>query len=61
METLLRNPRIPFVERLELEKRSISLLTNDHALKLADLRGGGLSRIGADSRLTSGSYTRAGQ
>ena len=61
VETLLRNPRIPFVERVELEKRSSSLLSNDHALKLVDLRGGGLSRIGVDSRLTSGSYTRAGQ
>lgn len=61
VETLLRNPRIPFVERAEIEKRSSSLLTHHNALKLVDLRGGGLSRIGLDSRLTSGSYTRAGQ
>jgi RES domain-containing protein len=61
VETLLRNPRIPFVERAELEKRSSSLLTHHNALKLVDLRGGGWSRIGVDSRLTSGSYTRAGQ
>jgi len=61
VETLLRNPRITFVERVELENRSSSLLINDHALKLVDLRGGGLSRIGADSRLTSGSCLRAGQ
>jgi RES domain len=61
VETLLRNPRIPFIERVELESRSASVLSNDRFLKLVDLRGGGLSRIGADSRLTSGSYERAGQ
>src|ERR1700677_4502200 len=41
VETLLRNPRVPLVERVELEKRSSSLLSNDHPLKLVDLRGGG--------------------
>ena len=35
VETLLRNPRIPFVERTEIELRSASVLTNDHALTLA--------------------------
>jgi len=49
VETLLRNPRIPFVERTEIEIRSASALANDHALKLVDLRGGGLSQIGAPS------------
>lgn len=61
VETLLRNPRIPFVERTEIEIRSASALANDNALKLVDLRGGGLSQIGADNRLTTGSYAVAGQ
>lgn len=61
IETLLRNPRIPYVERTEIETRSASVLTNDHTLKLVDLRGAGLSRIGADNRLTTGSYEIAGQ
>lgn len=61
VETLLRNPRIPFVERIEIETRSASVLTNDHKLKLVDLRGGGLSQVGADNRLTTGSYEVAGK
>jgi len=61
IETLLRNPRIPFVERTEIEIRSASALANDHVLKLVDFRGGGLSQIGADNRLTTGSYAVAGQ
>jgi hypothetical protein len=61
IETLLRNPRIPFIERTEIEIRSASALANDHILKLVDLRGGGLSQIGADNRLTTGSYAVAGQ
>jgi hypothetical protein len=60
VETLLRNPRIPFIERGELEQRSVSVLTNQHELKLVDLRGGGLSQIGVDNRLTTGSYEVAG-
>jgi hypothetical protein len=61
VETLLRNPQIPFIEQAELRMRSASVLINDHALRLVDLRGGGLSRIGADNRLTTGSYEIAGQ
>jgi hypothetical protein len=60
VETLLRNPRIPFIERNELEERSVAVLTNRHPLKLVDLRGGGLSQIGVDNRLTTGSYEVGG-
>jgi len=61
VETLLRNPRIPFIERSELEARSVAILTNQHPLKLVDFRGGGLSQIGVDNRLTTGSYEVAGR
>lgn len=61
VETLLRNPRIPFIERSELEERSAAVLTNRHELKLVDLRGGGLSQIGVDNRITTGSYDVAGR
>lgn len=60
VETLLRNPRIPFVEHSELEERSVAVMNNLHELKLVDLRGGGLSQIGVDNRLTTGSYEVAG-
>jgi len=61
VETPLRNPRVPFVERSELEERSIAVLRNRNELKLVDLRGGGLSQIGVDNRLTTGSYEVAGR
>jgi hypothetical protein len=61
VETLLRNPRLPFIERTELEERSVATLSNRHPLKLVDLRGGGLSQIGVDNRLTTGGYEVAGQ
>jgi hypothetical protein len=44
VETLLRNPRIPFIEQTELEERAVAVLTNRDPLKLVDLRGDFLSR-----------------
>lgn len=61
IETLLRNPRIPFVERAEIESRCVSVLHNRHPLRLVDLRGHGLSQIGADNRLTTAPYPTAGR
>jgi hypothetical protein len=61
VETLLRNPRIPFIERSELEERSVAVLNNENELKLVDVRGGGLSHIGVDNRLATGSYDVAGR
>ena len=61
IETLLRNPRIAFIERTELEERSVAVLTNQHSLRLVDLRGSGLSQLGVDNRLTTGSYEVAGR
>jgi RES domain len=60
VETLLRNPTIPFLERSELEQRSVSGLTNRHPLKFVDLSAGGLSKIGIDNRITTGSYEISG-
>ena len=56
VETLVRNPQIPFVERSEVEARSASLLANADEVRLVDLRGAGLSRIGADGRVATGPY-----
>lgn len=56
VETLVRNPAIPFVERSEVETRSASLLANVDEIRLVDLRGAGLSRIGADGRIATGPY-----
>jgi hypothetical protein len=43
-----------------LEARSLAVLTNRQALKLVDLRGGGLSQIGVDNRLATGHATLPG-
>jgi len=61
VETMIRLPQLPYLERSALEERSASVLKNSLDLQLIDLRGGGLSRIGADNRLTTGSYFIAGQ
>lgn len=42
-----------------LEARCLCLVTTEQPLRLVDLRGEGLSRIGADGRLTTGDYTVA--
>jgi hypothetical protein len=61
VETLIRLPQLPFIKRSVLEERSVSVLKNINTLRLVDLRGRGLSRIGADNRLTTGSHAVAGQ
>ena len=43
----------------QLAARALSELLPDRKLKLADLTGSGLSRIGADSRLFAGDYTES--
>jgi len=60
-EVLLRVPRLPYVERAELEDRSASRLNNKNTLRMVDLRGPGLSRIGIDNSLTTCTYDIAGQ
>jgi hypothetical protein len=46
--------RVPFVTEAELRAREIAIIRADGKLRLADLRGEGLARIGADAALTSG-------
>lgn len=47
--------RTPLVTQAELHAREISIVSSTRALRLVDLRGEGLSRMGADVALTSGS------
>jgi hypothetical protein len=61
VETLLRVPRLPYVQRAELEERSASRLDNEAVLRLVDLRGPGLSKIGVDNSLTTCTYDVSGQ
>jgi hypothetical protein len=46
--------RTPFVTEKELRSRELSIVRASRALRLVDLRGAGLARIGADAELTSG-------
>jgi len=58
IETFGRQPGRLIVTTTELARRSLSIITvrSRRALRLVDLSGAGLAKIGADSRLTSGSY-----
>jgi hypothetical protein len=60
VETLLRQPQVTLIAASELETRSMSELTTKNDLNLVDLRGPGLSRIGADNALSTGPYETAG-
>jgi hypothetical protein len=55
-ETVLRLTTIKVVEIKELVKKALSIITIDRDLQLVDLTGMGLAHIGADARLTTGSY-----
>ena len=58
VETYLRNPKgIPvYVSMTELGQRHFTAIKFDAPLRLVDLTGSGLARMGADDRLTSGTY-----
>jgi hypothetical protein len=53
-ETFGHETGVRFVTSAELGKRSIAVIAAVRALRLADLRGKGLARMGADAALTSG-------
>jgi RES domain len=55
-ETVLRLTTVKLVEIQELSKKAFSIITIDRDLQLVDLAGAGLAHIGADARLTTGSY-----
>jgi hypothetical protein len=46
--------RTPFVTEAELRSRELSVVRASRPLRLVDLRGHGLARMGADAALTSG-------
>ena len=46
--------RVPFVTEAELRAGSIAIVRAREKLRLVDLRGEGLARLGADAALTSG-------
>jgi len=58
VETYLRNPLgVPVnVTMAELEQRHFTTVEFDAPLRLVDLTGPGLARMGADNRLTTGDY-----
>jgi hypothetical protein len=56
-ETTGRVPGWNVVSRVELAERHRALVTTSRPLRLVDLTGSGLTRIGADNRLSDGSYT----
>lgn len=54
IETFGHATGVRFVDHTELEERELSEITVERPLRLVDLRGNGLARIGADASLTSG-------
>jgi hypothetical protein len=54
VETFGHETGVNFVTAAELGKRGLAVVTAARALRLADLRGAGLARMGADAALTSG-------
>jgi hypothetical protein len=46
--------RTPFVTENELRSRELSMVRASRTLRLVDLRGAGLARMGADAELTNG-------
>lgn len=56
IETAGHRTGIRLVTRTWLEERALSTITARRPLKLVDLTGSGLPKLGADSRLFSGEY-----
>jgi hypothetical protein len=54
IETFAHATGIRFVTETALRDRELSLVTTSRPLRLVDLRGEGLARMGADAALTSG-------
>jgi hypothetical protein len=56
VETLLRNPQRRFVSETEVMSRAVSELTCNRDLKLVNLHGRGLSRVGTTNAISTGPY-----
>ncbi len=59
-EVLLRNPARQIVSLPEIEARSFAVLGLNANVRLVDLTGPGLSRLGLDARFLSGGYNVCG-
>jgi RES domain-containing protein len=59
-ETVLRNPAQTLVSLAEITARSLSVLAIGAALRVVDLTGPGLSRLGLDARILTGPYAACG-
>lgn len=59
IETFGMNTGIQLVSHNELSLRSISCLKSMRSLRLVDLTGAGLAKIGADNRLSTGDHRLA--
>jgi hypothetical protein len=57
VETVLRNPQRRFVSKSYIGLRAVSELTCSRELRLVDLHGRGLSRVGATNAISTGPYT----
>ncbi len=60
VETVLRNPQRRLVAIADIENRSLSVLACSRALRLVELHGAGLQRLGVDNAITTGPYTTPG-
>jgi len=56
VETVLRNPQLRFVSEGYVSLRAVSELTCSRELRLVDLHGRGLSRVGATNAISTGPY-----
>jgi len=56
VETILRNPRLTFVSQNYITLRCLAELTFSRNLRLVDMRGRGLSRIGTTNAISTGPY-----
>jgi hypothetical protein len=56
VETILRNPQLTFVAQNYIRLRCVTELTLSRDLRLVDMRGRGLSRIGTTNAISTGPY-----
>ncbi len=56
VETVLRNPQRRFVSRNYVDLRAVTELRPDRELRLVDLHGRGLSRVGTTNAISTGPY-----
>jgi hypothetical protein len=56
VETILRNPQLTFVSRNYVTRRCVAELVFGRDLRLVDMHGRGLSRIGTTNAISTGPY-----